>query len=74
MIVSSTVIDYFTVITLIGTSMAKAKVAIVRTKPTTVLILYQRLCELGGLKQPLHPTVTTMKDNITWHNVFPCKH
>ena len=52
--------------------MAKAKVAIVRTTPETVLKDYHRLCELGGLKGALDPSATTiLKDNITWHNVFP---
>jgi len=52
--------------------MAKAKVAILRTKPETVVKDYQRLCELAGLKSALDPSAKTiLKDNITWHNVFP---
>ncbi len=52
--------------------MAKAKVAIVRTSPDSVIDDYRRLCELGGIKQALDPSAQTiLKDNITWHNVFP---
>jgi hypothetical protein len=54
-------------------NMAKAKVAILKTTPETVLQDYQRLCELSGLDtQALDRKVPTiLKDNITWHNVFP---
>jgi len=52
--------------------MAKAKVAILRTTPKTVLEDYQRLCELAGLEQAMDQSATTiLKDNITWHNVMP---
>jgi uncharacterized protein (DUF362 family) len=52
--------------------MAKAKVAVLRTRPETVIKDYQRLCELAGLKDALDPSVPTiLKDNITWHLVFP---
>ncbi len=52
--------------------MSKAKVAILRTKPATVVEDYQRLCELAGMKDALDAsTQTILKDNITWHNVFP---
>lgn len=52
--------------------MAKAKVAILRTKPETVVDDYRRLCELGGARDALDPSATTiLKDNITWHFVFP---
>ena len=52
--------------------MAKATVAILRTKPETVVEDYRRLCELAGLKDGLDSSATTiLKDNITWHNVFP---
>ena len=52
--------------------MAKATVAILRTKPETVIEDYRRLCELAGLRKALDPSATTiLKDNITWHNVFP---
>ena len=52
--------------------MAKAKVAILRTSPETVLDDYRRLGELAGLKDALDPSVPTiLKDNITWHFVYP---
>ena len=52
--------------------MAKAKVAILRTTPGTAVEDYRRLCELAGLKAALDPSATTiLKDNITWHLVFP---
>ena len=52
--------------------MAKATVAILRTKPETVIEDYRRLCEMAGLKNGLDSSATTiLKDNITWHNVFP---
>jgi uncharacterized protein (DUF362 family) len=52
--------------------MAKANVAILRTTPETVTKDYQRLCELAGIEKALDPSAPTiLKDNITWHNVFP---
>lgn len=52
--------------------MAKAKVAILRTRPETVVDDYRRLCELAGLRQALDSSAPTiLKDNITWHFVFP---
>jgi len=52
--------------------MSKAKVAIVKTTPQTVLEDYRRLCNLAGIKQGLKPSVKTiLKDNITWHHVYP---
>lgn len=52
--------------------MAKAKVAILRTTPETVIEDYQKLCELAGIANALDKSATTiLKDNITWHNVFP---
>jgi uncharacterized protein (DUF362 family) len=52
--------------------MAKATVAILRTKPDTVIEDYTRLCELAGLSKALDSSAPTiLKDNITWHNVFP---
>jgi uncharacterized protein (DUF362 family) len=52
--------------------MAKAKVAILRTKPETAVEDYRRLCELAGMKAALDPSAATiLKDNITWHLVFP---
>ncbi|MCK4303468.1 MAG: DUF362 domain-containing protein [Candidatus Eisenbacteria sp.] len=52
--------------------MAKAKVAILRTRPDTVVEDYRRLCELAGIRQALDASVPTiLKDNITWHFVYP---
>lgn len=52
--------------------MAKATVAILRTRPETVVEDYRRLGELAGLKEALAPGATTiLKDNITWHFVYP---
>lgn len=52
--------------------MAKAKVAVIRTKPETVLDDYQKLCELAGIREALDPTATTiLKDNISWHLLYP---
>jgi uncharacterized protein (DUF362 family) len=52
--------------------MAKAKVAILRTTPETVIEDYQKLCELAGIDKALNPNKKTiLKDNITWHNVMP---
>ncbi len=52
--------------------MPKARVAVLRTKPETVLDDYQRLCELAGLREALSPSATTiLKDNISWHLLFP---
>ena len=52
--------------------MTKAKVAVLRTKPDTVLDDYRRLCELAGMREALDPAVTTiLKDNISWHLLYP---
>ena len=52
--------------------MSKATVAILRTKPETVVDDYRRLSELAGMRKALDASATTiLKDNITWHNVFP---
>lgn len=52
--------------------MAKSRVAILRTKPETVLKDYVRLCELAGMKAALDPSATTiLKDNISWHLMYP---
>ncbi len=51
---------------------ARAKVAVLRTTPETVLDDYQRLIELAGAAQTLDPAATTiLKDNISWHFPFP---
>ena len=52
--------------------MLKARVAVLRTTPGTVLDDYQRLGELAGIRQALDPTATTiLKDNISWHLLYP---
>jgi hypothetical protein len=52
--------------------MAKSRVAVLRTKPETVLDDYQRLCELAGIGEALDPSATTiLKDNISWHLLYP---
>jgi len=53
-------------------SSGKAKVAVLFTKPETVLQDYERLIELADLRQHLDPAATTiLKDNISWHFPFP---
>src|SRR5512142_1102826 len=50
----------------------KSKVAVLYTRPETVLQDYQRLFELAGGKDALQPRTTTiLKDNITWHFPMP---
>ena len=52
--------------------MAKAKVAVLRTSPSTVLEDYRRLAELAGMSSALQQGSTTiLKDNISWHFPFP---
>jgi uncharacterized protein (DUF362 family) len=52
--------------------MAKAKVAVLKVKPATILQDTQRLCELAGMKDALAAGHTTiLKDNISWHYPFP---
>ena len=52
--------------------MAKAKVAILRTTPETVIDDYVRLYELAGARECLDPKATTiLKDNISWHLPMP---
>jgi uncharacterized protein (DUF362 family) len=52
--------------------MPRAKVALVRTQPHTVLDDIARLCELAGMRAALDPAATTiLKDNISWHFPFP---
>jgi hypothetical protein len=51
---------------------AKARVAILRTTPQTVVADYRRLAELAGARAALDPSVETiLKDNITWHLLYP---
>ncbi len=50
----------------------RAKVAVLRTQPETVLQDYERLLELAGVRQALDPKATTiLKDNISWHYPMP---
>ncbi len=50
----------------------KSRVAIVRTRPETVLNDVARVCELGRLAATLARSATTiLKDNISWHFPFP---
>lgn len=52
--------------------MAKARVAVLKTKPETILNDIGRLCEMAGMKEALAPGATTiLKDNISWHFPFP---
>jgi len=52
--------------------MSKAKVAVLRTKPGTVLADVVRAFELGGGATALDKSVPTiLKDNISWHYPFP---
>jgi len=51
---------------------ARSRVAVLRTRPETVLQDYVRLFELAGGKEALAPGVTTiLKDNISWHMPMP---
>ena len=51
---------------------SRARVAVVRTTPDTVLADYQRVIELADVRQALDPRATTiLKDNISWHFPFP---
>jgi uncharacterized protein (DUF362 family) len=51
---------------------SRAKVAVLRTQPETVLDDYQRLCDLAGMAEALSPGATTiLKDNISWHYPMP---
>ena len=52
--------------------MARPKVAVLRTRPETVLDDYVRLCELAGVADALDSSATTiLKDNISWHLMYP---
>jgi uncharacterized protein (DUF362 family) len=56
----------------IGGIMSKARVAVLRTSPETVLGDVERLMEMAGVRQALQPGSTTiLKDNISWHFPFP---
>lgn len=52
--------------------MAKAKVAVLKVKPETILSDVERLCSLAGIEHALAKGHTTiLKDNISWHYPFP---
>jgi uncharacterized protein (DUF362 family) len=52
--------------------MSKAKVAVLKVKPESILNDIQRLCELADMTQALDKGSTTiLKDNISWHYPFP---
>jgi uncharacterized protein (DUF362 family) len=52
--------------------MAKAKVAVLKVKPQSILPDIGRLCELAGMQDALDKGSTTiLKDNISWHYPFP---
>jgi uncharacterized protein (DUF362 family) len=52
--------------------MSHAKVAVLKTSPSTVLDDYCKLVELAGMEKALTPgTPTILKDNISWHFPFP---
>ena len=52
--------------------MAKAKVAILKTKPETVINDYEKLLDLAEFNKFLSKDSTTiLKDNISWHFPFP---
>jgi uncharacterized protein (DUF362 family) len=51
---------------------AKSRVAVLFTRPETVIHDYQRLFELAGGSEILQSKTTTiLKDNITWHFPMP---
>lgn len=50
----------------------RSKVAVLRTRPDSVLQDYQRLFQLAGGAEALDPKATTiLKDNISWHFPMP---
>ncbi len=52
--------------------MSKAKVAIIRTTPATVLADYHRAMNLAGYREVLDPKAdTALKVNISWHFFYP---
>jgi uncharacterized protein (DUF362 family) len=49
-----------------------SKVAIVRTKPESVLADIQEVIDLGRMSDALDPAATTiLKNNLSWHLMFP---
>src|SRR5512140_844641 len=52
--------------------MPKAKVAVLKVKPDTILEDIDSVMHLAGFRQALDPSATTiLKDNISWHFPFP---
>jgi len=52
--------------------MTKSKVAVLKSKPGTILEDLQRLAELAGMEEALDKSsATILKDNISWHFPFP---
>jgi uncharacterized protein (DUF362 family) len=52
--------------------MSKAKVAVLKCRPETILQDIERLTELAGMREALGKDRTTiLKDNISWHYPFP---
>ena len=52
--------------------MAKARVAVLKTKPESVLEDVGRTMEMADVRRHLAPGATTiLKDNISWHFPFP---
>src|SRR5919108_5442196 len=52
--------------------MSQAKVAIVRTRPRTVLSDYHRVMNLAGYQNVVDRTAdTALKVNISWHFFYP---
>ncbi|MGO8992815.1 MAG: DUF362 domain-containing protein [Polyangiaceae bacterium] len=52
--------------------MSKSKVAVIKSKPETILKDMERLCDLAGMAKALAKNRTTiLKDNISWHYPFP---
>ena len=52
--------------------MAKAKVAVIKVKPETILRDTEKLCDLAGMARCMaHDSTTILKDNISWHYPFP---
>lgn len=50
----------------------KSKVAVLKTRPGTILEDIQRLMSMAGMEESLQPGSTTiLKDNISWHFPFP---
>jgi uncharacterized protein (DUF362 family) len=51
---------------------SRSVVAVIKTRPDTVLADTAKVMEMAGLKSALDPTKTTiLKDNISWHYPMP---